>query len=294
MSSAAESAALRQCPLCGTDNANEPASRFSSGEWVLKPCSNCRLLYLENAPAYEALEVEFAWEKTSARVTKARKAATPVRNTVSQNVKKIRRNLFKGQKVHKLVVQYMPQKPGILVDIGCGHGAYLQKLTKFFREGDLKVIPVGIEISEELAATSHRKFKKLGGRAIQADSLSGLASLEPGTVNGVLMSSYLEHEVKPLEVLKECHRVLKPGGCVVIKVPNFACINRLVMGPKWCGFRYPDHVNYFTPESLKRVGDLAGLEVTRHSFFDKFPTSDNMYIVLRKPRKTAPASGEKP
>ncbi|MCK5445148.1 MAG: methyltransferase domain-containing protein, partial [Rhodospirillaceae bacterium] len=83
-------------------------------------------------------------------------------------------------------------------------------------------------------------------------------------------------------VLLELFRVLKPGGVAIIKVPNFASLNRLVMGKKWCGLRYPDHLNYFTPRSLKAMAAKAGFQVKTGLTY-QLPTSDNMYAVLVKP-----------
>lgn len=94
------------------------------------------------------------------------------------------------------------------------------------------------------------------------------------------MSSFLEHEAKPFELLRELRRVLRPDGAVVIKVPNFACWNRALRGNRWCGFRYPDHVNYFTPTTLARLAAEAGYRVVRQRASDRVPTSDNMYAVL--------------
>jgi len=65
----------------------------------------------------------------------------------------------------------------------------------------------------------------------------------------------------------------------VIKVPNYACVNRMMMGANWCGFRFPDHVNYFTPQSLSKMASLAGFKTVQR-FSDKLPTSDNMWAVL--------------
>jgi hypothetical protein len=56
-----------------------------------------------------------------------------------------------------------------------------------------------------------------------------------------------------------------------------------VVGPKWCGFRYPDHVNYFTLHSLRDVAARAGFTtglVNRISF----PVDDNVSVLLRKAR----------
>jgi len=96
------------------------------------------------------------------------------------------------------------------------------------------------------------------------------------------MSSFLEHECRPLSLLKQLHPILKSKGVIILKVPNFACWNRIIRGRKWCGFRYPDHVNYFTPRTLRRLAQEAGFTVSRQNYLDKFPLSDNMYAVLTK------------
>ena len=70
---------------------------------------------------------------------------------------------------------------------------------------------------------------------------------------------------------------------IVIKVPNYASINRSVRGPKWAGFRWPDHVNYFTPSTLRKMADKAGFGIRRMGLADRFPLSDSMYAVLSKP-----------
>lgn len=98
----------------------------------------------------------------------------------------------------------------------------------------------------------------------------------------VIMRSYLEHEAQPKEVLIETARVLQPDGIVVIKVPNYGCFNRTVFGERWCGFRFPDHLNYFTPASLESMCTSAGLSIKRFKFLDKFPLSDNMWLIAGK------------
>ncbi len=41
-----------------------------------------------------------------------------------------------------------------------------------------------------------------------------------GTVDRIVMSHVLEHLENPDTVLKECYRVLKPGGALIIAVPD--------------------------------------------------------------------------
>jgi ubiquinone/menaquinone biosynthesis C-methylase UbiE len=195
----------------------------------------------------------------------------------------LRRSFFRRNKIRDLAVTHMPYPPTTLIDIGCGRGRAVAELAKELIEAGYQPIPLGIEISSELARTARSKLEKLMGRCLNTDALSGLKQVPDGIASLVLMSAYLEHECQPLEVLRNAARCLQTGGVVVIKVPNFASWNRRIMGPRWCGFRYPDHVNYFTPQNLFRIAQKAGLKVRRHGWTDAFPTSDNMYFVLEKP-----------
>ena len=73
----------------------------------------------------------------------------------------------------------------------------------------------------------------------------------------------------------------RPIAVAVVKVPNYASLNRMVMGRKWCGFRYPDQLNYFTPASLAAIAEAACFRA-RFGLTYRLPTSDNMYATLTK------------
>ena len=82
-------------------------------------------------------------------------------------------------------------------------------------------------------------------------------------------------------------RTLRAGGRVIVKVPNYASWNRRLRGTRWCGYRWPDHVNYFTPATLAAAARAAGLEVVRMNAFDRLPISDSLYAVLGPRANTA-------
>lgn len=124
----------------------------------------------------------------------------------------------------------------------------------------------------------------MGGSCVQASAPAGLACLPEGRFRLILLASYLEHEVQPLPVLRRCRALLADSGLVVVKVPNYACWNRRLRGARWCGFRWPDHVNYFTPATLREMAARAGLRVSRMALRDRHPLSDSLYAVLTQAR----------
>jgi SAM-dependent methyltransferase len=167
---------------------------------------------------------------------------------------------------------------GNLLDVGCGSGGHFLDLPS-------SIVPHGIEIDPDASELARSRAAERGGHIIQADALSGLQSMPAAEMKGIVMHSFLEHDVRPLEVLQAAERVLCGDGALIIKVPNFACWNhRYWHGTKWPGFRYPDHVNYFTPQTLSQIVSKAGLRTLRFAWRDRIPTNDNMWLVAGKSR----------
>ena len=101
-----------------------------------------------------------------------------------------------------------------------------------------------------------------GGEAI--DTLEGKVSVADVTADvskelpfgdnsqDVVISRHvLEHCVDTIETLKNWIRVVKPGGKLIIAVPNHNIVNTIPLNP--------EHVHAFTPESLRNITELFGL-----------------------------------
>ena len=258
------------CPLCGRANFAAPALGYSQPPWRLKRCGVCGMVYLENPPTYQQLEDAFAWEKTFQAETARRTLRNPWLHKLGRLPKALVQSLFRRNKLLGLAHRYF--QPGSIVDVGCAGGHTLAEFPPAF-------IPYGIEISHELSEIASAKFAPRGGRVIQSDALTGLRQLARGAFSGVIMTSFLEHEVNPRATLLTAKRVLRHGGRLILKVPNFASWNRHLRRGGWCGFRFPDHVNYFTPALLERLLHETGYRILRFRWTDRLPTSDTMWLV---------------
>ncbi|HEX3345333.1 MAG TPA: class I SAM-dependent methyltransferase [Polyangiaceae bacterium] len=98
-----------------------------------------------------------------------------------------------------------------VLDIGCGHHAtQLRDLAPRIHTG------VGIEssVSDDAKAVQNLRF-------IEDSAEHALPTLAPASFDVVMMISVLEHVWEPLEVLRECRRVLRPTGTLVLNVPNW-------------------------------------------------------------------------
>jgi len=255
----------RVCPACGSDAAS-PRPQFSRDPWRVVACQDCGFVYMKTVPDYARLVEEFAWEKTWAAEKVRRRSERPLFRALDQALSfrwKFRKDA--GARYRQLFGD------GRVLDIGCGPGDSLPE----------PLIPYGIELSAGLHAVSDPKFRARGGYVVLGPAIDKLAEFEEGFFDGVLMSSILEHEMNPKALLAGVRRVLKPGGKLYLKLPNFGSSNRKVMGGKWCGFRYPDHVNYFT---VGQVADMARENDYQFRHLNRFsPFSDNMHVLLTRP-----------
>ena len=276
----------RVCPLLERETATDVLD-LAPEPWVVRRCRETGMVFLENPPGYESLQSELAWEVTSLREAEARESAEPTLYAMSRAAKRFRHRVLKRNKVADLATAIVcaSASPQIrLLDLGCGEGQLLGTvMDRLSPELRARCVPHGVEISNALARQSDAALAAHGGRCVHASALEGLASFDAGLFDLIVMSSFLEHEIQPLPLLRESARALRAGGQVLIKVPNHASWNRHYRGKRWCGYRWPDHVNYFTPQTLTAMAQRAGFELQRMSALDRFAFSDSLYAVLRKP-----------
>lgn len=228
----------RSCPACECQ-VSVDIKAYSECDWRIVSCIECDFVYLKNSLGYEALIDQYSWEKTSTAETQRR---LKTRNISAKLSKKSQWRLSLLRFSRTNINNYFTE--GNVLDLGCGSGHRIVKTGG---------IPHGVEISSELHKVADEKMRKRGGYCIHAPAIEGVSEFPDEYFKSVLMHSFLEHEENPVGLLSELYRILQKGGNVYIRVPNYASINRKFMGKKWCGFRYPDHVNYFTADNLKRM-----------------------------------------
>ena len=274
------------CPILEKPTEVEPTD-YSREPWTVVRCRTTDLVFLANPPSYSELAEQFAWEKTSGEESLRRRSDEPVVSWLSSLAKRLKTTLLPNRnKTISLICQTVAQRkesgPLRYLDIGSGGGVLLLKVQQRLEALGYEAIPMGIEVSKQLANEAQERIAPYGGKILTQGSVDGVAQLEPGSIDLVIMSSFLEHEFQPLRLFRELRRAMAPGSSMVVKVPNFACWNRILRGRNWSGFRYPDHVSYFTPRTLATLAREEEFSVSRQNLRDKFPLSDNMYAVLKK------------
>jgi len=141
--------------------------------------------------------------------------------------------------------------PGRLLDFGCGGGSYLTRMAA------LGWRVTGLDFSADAVRTVREKL----GHTAYLGTLPH-PELPPGSFEVVTMWQVVEHLHQPVEVLREAFKLLVPGGCLVVAVPNYESLTRGWFGEHWFGLDLPRHLTHFTPKSLQATLQSAGFEVS--------------------------------
>lgn len=256
----------RECPQCGAHGFSR-IDAYSTEVWPVGDCSECEFVYLRRVPVYDRVVDEFAWEKTKPAESDRRRAERPVTSRLSMAYRRARKP-FRSAEQDLFSSLFAP---GPVLDVGCGHGERVPE----------PYTPFGIELSAALHASAQRRMQPRGGRCVHAPAVEGIAEFEAGFFTGIILRSFLEHEWQPKKLLRGARRVLRENGCIFVRVPNYGSFNRRVRGAHWCGFRWPDHVNYFTPESLRAMAADCGFSMRLLNPV-KISIDDNIKAVLTR------------
>jgi len=129
--------------------------------------------------------------------------------------------------------------PGLLFDVGCGPGSLLAEAT--LRGWTAAGIESGLSQVEYCRSNGQNAeyvtdFPAMPDKGIRYDA--------------VIFDHVLEHVASPVAYLEKAFGLTKPGGYVLIGVPNFASLSARVFGPYWMHLDAPRHLYHFTPRTL--------------------------------------------
>ena len=137
---------------------------------------------------------------------------------------------------------------GRLLEIGCASGWFLGEARAVGYE------VVGIEPAEEMAAAARER----SGAEVHAAMLED-ASLDPGSFDVAVAWHVLEHLARPRDTLAGVRTALRPGGCLLLELPNIASLRATRQGEDWYGMEPAHHVAHYSPDGARRAAARLGL-----------------------------------
>ncbi len=152
------------------------------------------------------------------------------------------------REVESAVRRHAGPSPDVILDVGTADGLMLAKLRETF--GATR--PIGLDLSRDLL----RAEAKQGLSRIQGDALS--LPVRSDRVDVVVATAVIEHVPDADRMLKECHRVLRAGGLLVVTTPD-PLLERVSSSVGL--LKEAQHQSTYTLKAMAKMMESCGFEV---------------------------------
>ena len=161
------------------------------------------------------------------------------------------------------------------VDIGCSRGQFVEFAA---RAG---YVAEGVEPAADIAEAA-----RAAGLTVRTGLLEE-QHYPDATFDGASIFEVVEHLREPLPLLREVHRILKPGGMLLVSTGNAASWSVAALGARWDYFHIEKdggHISFFNPGTITLMAERAGFQVrridtARVKFHEREETSPLVYTL---------------
>ncbi len=225
------------CPICKkNENSFYIATNAlmhvpNNEQYIFNICETCETVFLTNSVVPDNLNQFYidnylpyrgakAWGKYSSFVEKSQG------NLDLNRVNFVKKQLNKNE------------EKSTILDVGCGNPSFLNLLQK-----KLNVSCTGIDFSD-----SGWKGTNYGNLTLKKVSIEDFNTTVVFDV--ITLWHYLEHDYNPNQTIEKLYNCLKPGGKLIIEVPDYKSISAKVQGSHWQGWHSPRHLSLFSKKSF--------------------------------------------
>lgn len=227
---------LNTCPIgC---NASLEATAYVLPEGALLRCSSCGQLISQC---------------TSARYWQSMQEFDDSQGTLPKAGSEDGR-FRRSKKFLDRITNLLGQRPGEirLLDVGCSSGAFLNSAVKLGFRAE------GVEPAPKAAATAQAAGLKV------RQGLLHEAGYTDEQFDAITLFEVIEHLQQPQELLRECRRILRPGGILLIGTGNAGSWSMSAMGARWEYLhieKHGGHVSFFNPGSIASLAQRTEFSV---------------------------------
>ena len=157
------------------------------------------------------------------------------------------------------MLQFLPPSPRRLIDIGCGNGFFGAAVKREYPECETWGVELVAEAAQKAALRNDRVLQ------IHFESAD---ELPEAYFDVVTMNDVLEHMPWPEPALAMAKRILRPGGRLVLSLPNVQFLLNVLNLVKRNDWEYQDsgildrtHFRFYTAKSAVRLLERNGFEV---------------------------------
>ena len=225
------------CVLC---KGKKTTTIFISSPYTIVKCTKCDLVYLSPRPTQEMIREIYKDEYFQrGDIGSGYTDYNSLQSDLEQE----------AQRRIKLIQQYIPK--GTVLDAGCGYGDFLIAAQKH------GFTPTGCDISQSAISFIKQTYKL---PAVVSSLVS--KDIPKGPFDVITSWDVIEHMIDPIQSLAAFGTAQRKGGYLFMTTPDIKSIDAWLLGRFWYGFkRIPEHLYYFSPQTMKKILETTGYEV---------------------------------
>ena len=139
---------------------------------------------------------------------------------------------------------------GNLLEVGCAYGLFLQQAKAYYDVYGVELVPEAVSYCQEHGLANVKQG------VLAKDDLEKM-----GVLDVAVMLDVIEHIDNVAETIGMIATHLRTGGSLILTTGDWNSIVARLVGPRWRLMAPPLHLWYFTPDSLKKLGQRFGLKV---------------------------------
>lgn len=247
-----------ECPVCNNNSISysftAKDNTVSDETFAIWKCAHCSLLFTQDIPAEENIGKYYnSHNYISHSDTKE--------GFINQAYHTVRSIALTGKK--NLIEKKTGIAAGNILDIGCGTGAFLDKMKK----GGWQV--TGLEPDEGARQKAASLYN------IQTRPSAELFNLQPGSFDAITLWHVLEHVHRLHEYIDQIKKLLTSQGLIFIALPNHTSVDAENYKENWAAFDVPRHLYHFSPYSMNVLMNKHGMRIKemKPMWFDSFYVS---------------------
>lgn len=260
------------CLLCGSEGKvlySDLRDRLfgAPGIWTLMQCPKCQLVWLNPQPTPDDIGKLYAQYFTHTTPNSSPMNSSALRTLIKASILESSFGYSvdgSNRMLGSLLSLIGPLKEivgggvrwlgnddrGHLLGVGCGNGMFLDRMKSFGWE------VTGVEPDAKAVSVAREMY----GLDVFRGSLEE-AGFPGGHFDAITINHVFEHVPDPIGVLKECRRVLRLGGKLVVLTPNINSLGFRQFGEHWRGLEVPRHFYLFSPQTLRACVEASGFDI---------------------------------
>ena len=191
-------------------------------------------------------------------------------NKYAPSVKGIERpQLVNDKRRIKMIKHHVSS--GRLLDVGCAKGDFLGVA----KDSGFEVS--GVEVSEYAALEAKEKY----GIPVEIGTLEQ-ARFEEASFDIITLWDVIEHLPNPHDTISYVSRFLKPGGFFFVSTGDISSMYARTIGKHWHLMTPPEHLFFFTPDSISALLEEHGLIAKKFHYPGKTACLDFIFFKLQQ------------